>query len=429
METTAVRVTTPPHQRTTTRYLGVDLARFLAIAGMMATHLVAINAMVPQASAFQQSAGQIAQTLTSGIAAPLFAVLGGVSAVFATRRLLRERRVGAAVAAVALRGAILVLIGLLLGMIVSPIVVVLAYYGVAMILVAPLVAAPGWLLATVALAIGVFSGPLNALVRGALQVVNEGGSVTFELLFTDPAQGFRALLLTGEYPAVTWSAYLLVGMLVARTLVAGRERGSLGRAAAALAASGAAAAVAAQSVSAWVLAHLADFGVQAPAGFDADQFRDFLTMPSFGAPGGTELWQQLLATPHTGSPIDMLRTVGISCAVIGILVLLCDGRDRPRLSGPLETLRAAGAAPLTIYAAHVIATGILFAPLMADPSALENGFPWWVAGTGAFALQLAGAVLIGAILAKLGRRGPLEALTSGAVRWAIRGEGPRHPGA
>lgn len=411
--------------RTRVRYLGVDLARFLAIVGMMATHLVAVNAMNPTASEFEQGAAQLAQTLTSGIAAPLFAVLGGLSAVFATRRLLRTGRVGAAIAAVAIRGAILILIGLLLGMIVSPVVVVLAYYGVAMILIAPLVAAPSWVLATLAIAFGIAGGPLNALARGALGVVNEGGSVTFESLFADPLGALRALLLTGEYPAITWTVYLLTGMLVARLFVSATARRTLVRAAGAVAAVGAAAAVGAQLASNWAASHLSVLGFAPVPGLDPEMFRSLLIAPTFGAPFSSELWAQLVATPHSGSPMDLLRTIGIACAVIGLLVLLCDARgaarDGRRTGGVLEALRCVGAAPLTVYTLHIVATGLLLAPVMEDPAVLENGIPWWAAGTGAFALQLAGVLAIGAILAALDRRGPLEALTSGAVRLAVRG--------
>lgn len=410
----------PPASRTRVRYIGVDLARFLAIVGMMATHLIAVNAMNPAVSSFEQGAAQLAQTLTSGIAAPLFAVLGGLSAVFATRRLLGEGRIGAAIAAVAIRGGILVLVGLLLGLIVSPIVVVLAYYGVAMLLVAPLVAAPSWVLAAVAVVLGAAGGPLNALARDALGVVNEGGSVTFEPLIADPVGSLRALLLTGEYPAVTWVVYLLAGVLVARFLLSATARGALGRAAGMLAAAGAAVAVAAQLASNHVLARLADFGFVEVPGVDPEMMRTLLTSPTFGAPSSPELWAQLLATPHSGSPMDLLRTIGIACAVIGLLVLLCDARPGARTGRALEVLRCAGAAPLTVYAAHVAVTGWVLGPVVENPSLFVDGLPWWTVGTGAFLLQLAGVLAIGAVLAATRRRGPLEALVSGTVRLAVR---------
>lgn len=403
------------------RYVGVDLARFLAIAGMMATHLVAISAMLPGLSPFEQTTGSVAQTLTSGIAAPLFAVLGGLSLVFASRAPLRDGRRGAAISGILIRGAILVLIGMLLGMMQVPIIVVLAYYGLAMIIAAPAILLPSWAIAGIAAVLAVAVPPLNAMARSALGVVNEGGSVTFESFSGDPAGAIRGLFLTGEYPAVTWVVYLLVGILIARVFVAATERGSLRRTALVAAAAGAAVAAAAQGVSMWVVAHLDRFGFVLPEGVDPEMFRTMLVSPTFGAPFSADPWAMLVATPHSGSPLDLLRTVGISLLVIGLLVAIFDGgRSRREPGFALNVFRSAGAAPLTIYSLHVIATALLVQPAMEalmlqdvpDPGTL----PWYSIGMPAFGLQLAGAILIGAILAALHRRGPLEALVSGAVR-------------
>lgn len=403
------------------RYIGVDLARFLAIAGMMATHLVAISAMLPGLSPFEQTAGSVAQTLTSGIAAPLFAVLGGLSLVFASRAPLRDGRRGAAISGILIRGAILVLIGMLLGMLQVPIVIVLAYYGLAMIIAAPAILLPSWAIAGIAAVLAVAIPPLNAMARSALGVVNEGGSVTFESFSGDPAGAIRGLFLTGEYPAVTWVVYLLVGILIARAFVAATERGSLRRTALVAAAAGAAVAAAAQGVSMWVVAHLDRFGFVVPEGVDPEMFRTMLVSPTFGAPFSADPWAMLVATPHSGSPLDLVRTVGISLLVIGLLVAIFDGGRSPRAPGfVLNVFRSAGAAPLTIYSLHVVATALLVQPametLMLQDAPDPGTLPWYAIGMPAFGLQLAGAILIGAILAGLHRRGPLEALTSGTVR-------------
>ncbi len=403
------------------RYVGVDLARFLAIAGMMATHLVAISAMLPGLSPFEQTAGSVAQTLTSGIAAPLFAVLGGLSLVFASRAPLRDGRPGAAISGILIRGALLVLIGMLLGMMQVPIVVVLAYYGLAMIIAAPAILLPSWAIAGIAAVLAVAVPPLNAMARSALGVVNEGGSVTFESFSGDPAGAIRGLFLTGEYPAVTWVVYLLVGILIARAFVAATERGSLRRTALVAAAAGAAVAAAAQGVSMWVVAHLDRFGFVLPEGVDPEMFRTMLVSPTFGAPFSADPWAMLVATPHSGSPLDLLRTVGISLLVIGLLVAIFDGGRSLRAPGfVLNVFRSAGAAPLTIYSLHVVATALLVQPameaLMLQDAPDPGTLPWYAIGMPAFGLQLAGAILIGAILAGLHRRGPLEALVSGTVR-------------
>lgn len=420
----------------TARYIGVDVARFLAIAGMMAAHLVTIGALLAEPGSFAESAGALTDTLTEGIAAPLFAVLGGVSVVFASRRPLREGRVGAAISGTLIRGALLILIGLLLGLIETPVAIVLAYYGAAMILVAPLIAARGLILGLLAGALGLVGGPLNAMLREGLSeltTTDPSGSVTFEDFGIDGVGATRALLMTGEYPALTWCVYLLIGILVGRALVSATEQGTLGRVALACFGGGAVVAAAAQLLSSLVIANLPRLGAPWPVGTDLDAIREVVTHSAAGAPLAPELWAQLIATPHSGSPVDILRTAGIACAVIGLLVLVCDvargtGRDPgdgrhtlPRPLGPvLGTIRAAGAAPLTIYALHIVATGLWLEPALQDPAIWDTGFPWWAAGVGAYALQLAGALLIGAILAVTGRRGPLEAAVSGIVRLAVR---------
>ena len=417
---------TPSRGAARVRYIGVDLARFLAIVGMMATHLLVAGASaVPGSPEFV--ANEVTLTVAAGTSAALFAVLGGVSMVLAARRRIAEGRTGAAIGAIVVRALIVILIGLLLGGIVSPVVVVLAYYGVAMLLVAPLIAAPGWLLASIALVLGIASGPLNALARQGLGVVNEGGSVNFELLGADPLSALRALFLTGEYPAVTWAVYLIVGVLAARALVAATARGSLARVAGTLAASGAVLATVAQLVSMWALANRGLLGATPVPGVDEQLVSQLLTAPTFGAPFGPELWAQLIATPHSGSPLDLARTIGIALAVIGLLVLVFDALLGARRPGPvLGTIRAAGAAPLTVYTLHIVATGLTLGPLLEQPELLAGGMPWWAMGLSAFGLQLAGVLVIGAVLAALGRRGPLEAITSGAVNLLVRsGRAPR----
>lgn len=408
----------PKARGASARYIGIDLARFLAVIGMMANHLVAIVGENPEASLLDQRAAEIATTLTSGIAAALFAVLGGVSAVFASRRALADGRTGAAIVSIMLRGVILIVIGLALGALLSPIIVVLAYYGASLILVSVFIAARSWVIAVAAGVLWLAGGPVNAFVRDALEIVSEAGSPSFETIAAEPLETVRGLLLTGTYPAITWVAYLLIGMLIARALIAANDRGRLSRTALSLAVVGTGLAVAATLVSNWTLANLARFGVAAPEGLDMATFTKFLGMQQFGAPTSPELWAQLVAAPHSGAPMEMLRTVGISLAVIGLLVTLFDSRRTPpgRIT---DIFRAAGAAPLTIYTLHLIATAAAYGPIYAGTD-FGATFPWWVAGLGAYGIQLAGVLVIGAILSALGRRGPLEALTSGIVRGVTR---------
>jgi uncharacterized membrane protein YeiB len=134
--------------------------------------------------------------------------------------------------------------------------------------------------------------------------------------------------------------------------------------------------------------------------------RDAILMNGYGAAQGSEPGWQLVAGPHTGTPADMARTIGIGLVVIALLGLLAASLS-PRALRVLEPLRAAGAAPLTIYVVHVVLVSTL---ALASPE-LSSGW-------GAWAAQLAVAIAIGAVLAVTRSRGPLERLVGVAASGA-----------
>ena len=430
----------PAHQRV--RYVGIDLARFIAIAGMMAAHLLAPLAMFPGVSDSDRELAMGASLISNGAPAALFAVLGGVSIVFATRKQLSGGLVGKAMASVAVRGVVLIVLGVLLGFVDNNIIVILAYYGVAMILVAPLIKAKSWVLASLAAVLGLGFGWLNITLRRSLEVHMEGPHINVGFITSDPLGTLRAIFVTGEYPAITWVTYLLVGMLIGRALTSATARGALGRTAAKLAVIGGAVFVVSQLVSNWLLGKLIDFGVIEPQASQQMSHTEILQaaqtqllqVGGSGAPPSPHIVSQLLAVPHSGSIMDLARTIALSALVIGLLVWLCD-RERPQASASVATspglgarlldiVRAAGAAPLTIYTTHIVVSGIIqgtFFRLAEQAGGLpETGIPWWVMGPGALALQLAGVLAIGAVLSITKRRGPLETLLSKIVGFVVR---------
>ena len=430
----------PAHQRV--RYVGIDLARFIAIAGMMAAHLLAPLAMFPGVSDSDRELAMGTSLISNGAPAALFAVLGGVSIVFATRKQLSGGLVGKAMASVAVRGVVLIVLGVLLGFVDNNIIVILAYYGVAMILVAPLIKAKSWVLASLAAVLGLGFGWLNITLRRSLEVHMEGPHINVGFITSDPLGTLRAIFVTGEYPAITWVTYLLVGMLIGRALTSATARGALGRTAAKLAVIGGAVFVVSQLVSNWLLGKLIDFGVIEPQASQQMSHTEILQaaqtqllqVGGSGAPPSPHIVSQLLAVPHSGSIMDLARTIALSALVIGLLVWLCD-RERPQASASVATspglgarlldiVRAAGAAPLTIYTTHIVVSGIIqgtFFRLAEQAGGLpETGIPWWVMGPGALALQLAGVLAIGAVLSITKRRGPLETLLSKIVGFVVR---------
>lgn len=424
------------------RYVGIDLARFIAIAGMMAAHLLAPLAMFPGVSDSDRELAMGTSLISNGAPAALFAVLGGVSIVFATRKQLSGGLVGKAMASVAVRGVVLIVLGVLLGFVDNNIIVILAYYGVAMILVAPLIKAKSWVLASLAAVLGLGFGWLNITLRRSLEVHMEGPHINVGFITSDPLGTLRAIFVTGEYPAITWVTYLLVGMLIGRALTSATGRGALGRTAAKLAAISAGVFVVAQLVSNWLLGKLIDFGVidlQAATQMSKAEIlqaaqTQLLQVGGSGAPPSPHIIAQLIAVPHSGSVMDLARTIALSALVIGLLVWLCD-RERPQASASvatspglgarlLDTVRAAGAAPLTIYTTHIVVSGIIQGTFFRSAEQAgglpETGIPWWVMGPGALALQLAGVLAIGAVLSITKRRGPLETLLSKIVGFVVR---------
>lgn len=432
----------PARQRV--RYVGIDLARFIAIAGMMAAHLLAPLAMFPGVSDSDRELAMGTSLISNGAPAALFAVLGGVSIVFATRKQLSSGLVGKAMASVAVRGVVLIVLGVLLGFVDNNIIVILAYYGVAMILVAPLIKAKSWVLASLAAVLGLGFGWLNITLRRSLEVHMEGPHINVGFITSDPLGTLRAIFVTGEYPAITWVTYLLVGMLIGRALTSATARGALGRTAAKLAVIGGAVFVVSQLVSNWLLGKLIDFGVIEPQASQQMSHTEvlqaaqtqLLQVGGSGAPPSPHIVSQLLAVPHSGSIMDLARTIALSALVIGLLVWLCD-RERPRVADAattaattsfgarlLDIVRAAGAAPLTIYTTHIVVSGIIQGTFFRSAEQAgglpETGIPWWVMGPGALALQLAGVLAIGAVLSITKRRGPLETLLSKIVGFVVR---------
>ncbi|WP_051223200.1 heparan-alpha-glucosaminide N-acetyltransferase domain-containing protein [Agrococcus lahaulensis] len=374
-----------------TRLVGIDLARLTAVAGMMAAHTVLWEEPAP---------GVVA--LVDGPPSTLFAVLGGVSVVLASRqRLAAGDRAGAMRSTLA-RGAVVALLGILVAPLATAVFVVLVPFGVSIVLAGLLVTLPSWALAALAAALWAAGGSLVATARASLPAALEDPAGTGDALLAATLD----VVLTGVYPVVTWLAYLLVGMLLARALLAARARGRERRALATVGVAGAALIAAAVAASELGVRLVAETVLELPA----EAMRDSILMNAYGAAQGTEPAWQLVAAPHSGTPADMARTIGIGLVAIALLGLLAASLP-PRALRAFEPLRAAGAAPLTIYVVHVVLLSTL---ALADP-ALATGW-------GAWAAQLAIAIAIGAVLAVTRSRGPLERLVGTA---ATRAAGTR----
>lgn len=371
----------------TGRFYGVDFARFLAIIGMMAAHL-----LVPNGSPAW------VQVATTGFPSTLFAVLGGFGIVFSSRRYSDP---WAAFVAVFVRGLVVFLLGwVCVALPPSPIAIVLMYFGMAIMCAAFVVSLSTWIWAVLAVVL--------ALIGPQLLPVFRAGLDTAGLLdLSNPVLTLRSLFFTGTYPVLTWLAYVLLGMILCRKLL--QERQQMRSFALWLAGIGAAVAVLAEVVSQLSLRLLVAPRMAVDLGMDKESVIEALQGSQFGAMPSSGWSAALVASPHSGATMDILLTGGVAVAIIGLC--LFGSSSWRAVPSALRPFFAAGAAPLTIYVTHIVMTSIMYAVLTSGPTPHSlSELPLWY--TSAFWWQSAVVILIGVVLALTHRRGPLEAFTS-----------------
>jgi uncharacterized membrane protein YeiB len=366
---------------------GVDLARGLALLGMIAVHVLDTDT---------ENGPTLTGQLASGRSAATFALVAGISVAFLSggRRVLHGRPRRAAAAGLAVRAAGIGAIGLLLGYAGSDLDLILAYYAVFFLCAIPLIGLPPRALAAICAGL-VLVGPVLLVQAARLGLPDSGTEEpTFGTLVADPLGLLSQVFLTGGYPAVAYTAYLCAGLALGRLDLTSR------RLAVGLLGSGVAMVATAQAVSHVLLYQLGGLDrLVAGTGEDA-------TTLLWDADQGTS-WDYLaLVSPHTHTQLDLVNSLGSAMAVLGASLLLTRIAAVERLTQPV---RAAGAMTLTLYSAQalVLATGVS----EDRPLAL-------------YALLVAGALLFAVVWRRHRDQGPLEELVgraAGRARRAVSG--------
>ncbi|HEX4252176.1 MAG TPA: Pls/PosA family non-ribosomal peptide synthetase [Pseudonocardia sp.] len=329
------------------RVLGVDLARGLALLGMMAVHVF------PLLDADGDPTP--ATWLASGRSAATFVLLAGVALTFLSggRTPLHGRARVAASTGIVVRALLIGAVGLALGY-TGQAEVILPYYAVFFVLALPLLGLRGWALGLLASALLVVAPAVLVLTFGAGLPVISTTNPTFATLVNEPLALLSEVLLTGPYPAITYLVYLLVGLAI------GRSDLTSVRVAQWLAGGGAALAVVSWSASTLLLTRFG--GAEALRGAtgtetDPAKLLDVLNWHPV-PPTAPNLWWLALRAPHSNSTLDVAQTLGSAMAVLGFMLLLSRAAAAGRLLRPLA---AAGGMTLTFYSAHliVLATGVL----------------------------------------------------------------------
>jgi Predicted membrane protein len=321
------------------RLFGLDAARGVALLGMFVAHTVVVSG----------------ELVVDGRSAILFATVAGVSLGLITggatpppRGTRSEARM-----TVLVRGCVLVLLGLALTTFLRPpIAVILDFYGFAFLLLIGPLFARRLVLAAIAAVVAVAAPPLVGLARDA---------AAFEDL-APPVQLFARWLTHGEYPMLVWIAYLLFGLILARSDLRTRLT-----AAAALVV-GTVAAILGYSAAALV-------------------------------PG-------LTAAAHSDSSLEVLASGGVAVAIIGALSLLDSAtgegeRAAAVLRVVLSPVAAAGSMSLTLYVAHAVVLAVVRDALAGSG---QWTMPDWVLPT-----LVVGALVFAAVWRRLVGPGPLEA--------------------
>ncbi len=321
------------------RVVGIDVARGLAILGMIAAHTITSDAQ---------------ETLVDGRSSVLFAVLAGVSLGLLSGGSDPSDDRAAARGSIALRALVLILLGLLLNSFGSGVAIILDYYGVGFLLVLPLLFARRLVLLAAAAAAAVVGPPLLEPVEALERL--------------QPAiQVWSYWLVTGYYPMLTWIAYLLIGLAVARSGI-DRIRTQV-------------------AITGWGLAGMV-------AGYGGDALLPYAT-----------------AAAHSNSTLEVLGSGGFALFLTGTLCLVTS----PRTSALGAVARAigwpvaaAGAMPLTIYSGQILALAVWWQQGPNDAPGAENL---------AFFLALAvGSLLFASVWRALLGTGPLERVMRLATR-------------
>jgi hypothetical protein len=345
--------------------------------------------------------------ISAGNASALFALLAGVSIAFTTGRArVRREQATATAASLGARAAVIAVIGLALGYTDAELAtVILPYYAVMFVFAIPLVFLPTWGVAVVGAAVVAGAPPLTFLLLPHLPAPTSSmNNVGFGDVVSTPLALLAQLVVTGEFPALTWMAYVCAGLVI------GRLRLSSARTAYRLLIAGGCTAALAQLASGLLLYRYG--GLQNIwSAADTGTASDTMELLRFGGDGSlppTTWWWLASVQPHTGTPPDLFSTIGIAAAVLAGM-LLTDHLTRPfarRLTGLARIpLAAAGTMTLTFYTLHV----------MFINSVHDTYVP-----TTSLVLQIVAVGVLGVAWKASAGRGPLEALTATVTRRARR---------
>ncbi len=338
------------------RNQGLDLARGLAVLGMLAAHLLVIPAFT-----WTDPASWTA--VTQGRSSILFATLAGVSLGLAAGgpAAVRGAELHSLQRRLVLRAVAIWLLGVVVSTLGVPVYVILPAYGILFLIAVPAIAATRTQLIVLAV--------LAALLMPVVQTLLDGSP-----WWTTDAGFLTSWLLGWHYPFLVWSTFILAGLALARyALTTLRTQVAVLLVGAVLA----------------TLGYTLDALTSLPPGFLADL---------------------LTAEAHSSGLLEVMGSGGFALFIFAACMLL----SRTPVSVVMLPVRAVGTMPLTAYVLQLLVWAVIAGLTLDNPGDL-SGFralqPFWP-----FAI---GTIVVCTLWAALFGRGPLERVLPRLSRPAV----------
>ncbi|AGS35328.1 hypothetical protein B841_09275 [Corynebacterium maris DSM 45190] len=337
----------------------------------------------------------------SGHAAPLFALLAGVSLALLTggatahdgRRLRCDRVM------IMTRALVLLVFGMALNFMPLPVFSILPFYGIYFLMGILFVGARSYTLWLWAGSFALF-GPFLAHAVGQSEAFESISAPTLVTAVSEPLDVIVSLVAVGYYPALTWMAYILLGMALGRMDLSRRRVHYLMMFGGAL--------VAGVTV---VISSLLVRWFDIPGRLLEQSWltdAEITEILEFGGPLPIDSWWWMAVNgPHTNTPLSLLSTAAIAVSVLGVFLFLGTFAERA-----LAFLAAPGSMTFTMYSAHLVL--MAFAPVYSYPV-------FWTL------LQITAAIIVGLAWSILFRQGPLERVISKTSKWAGHAAVPETP--
>lgn len=297
------------------RIVGIDVARGLAVLGMITAHVGVIG------TDFFSPTGWLA--VVDGRSAATFALLAGVSIALlsggaeapAGPSLVRAR------VRIWVRAVVLMMLGLFLTLLGTPVAVILPSYAAYFVLVLPFLRTPPTALLALAAGVAVIGPPVCFAATDAMEA------------YTGPWSLLADLLVSGYYPAGVWMAYVFTGLAVGRMDLTRPDLHRL------------------LLLAGPCLAVLGYVG------------GGFAIRIGSSAGAGPQVLRLLTSEPHADTTFEVVGNIGVSLTVLGVCLVLAQ-----RWRRPLYPLESVGALALSAYSFQIVAIFLLGAAVVRQPA-------------------------------------------------------------